>query len=507
MSLTTRSVSAATWELGSVIVQAVLQLAFMAILARFISPKDFGLYAIVNTVIAMVLIFSEIGIGSAIVQHKEISEQYLSTAFLLSIFLGALATGLTWLASPAITWFFKQPDVTHMIRVAGLTLFMSAYVTVATSLLERELLYRKLAIINIISYAIGFGLIGIITAILKMGAWAIVIATLSQYIIRAAMLLVTTRVVPKNVFSKYDLKDLLHFGAGISMSRLFNNFAYQVDVLIVGRLMGPTALGLYQMGFQIMDLPRRFLASVIERVMFAALTRIQDDTERMRTGYLQWLELTNVILIPVTVIFIIVAPEAIHVMLGDQWDSLIIPLQILFTTVPLRASVRMGDTIGTAVGKVYNIAVLKIVYALMIAAGVFAGVRWGLVGVTAGITVAVFFNLVIMVWFTTRIVKVTVRDYLNSWLPGCVIGSIAAATTLLGTLVMRNNFESELFRLIVVGSVAGLAILATVWCWPRAAGNTAIRLILHFGRQAGFLPGVFVRLEKRVFGARPVGQI
>lgn len=496
-SLSSRSIVGAFWEFGSVLAQAVMQLVVMAILARLIPPEGFGLFAIVNTSIIIITLFSEIGVGTAVVQKKEITDHFLFASFILSIGLGLLGTVVTWVASPFIAEFFKQPKVVDMVRVAGLTLFISGYVAVATALLERELLFKKLALINITSYAIGYGCIGTILAILRVGAWAIVAATLSQNLIRALMLLIITRRKTARALLKIDFKEILRFCAGVSLGKVFNNLASQIDFLVVGRLMGPVPLGLYQMGNQIMDLPRRFLVGVIDRVMYTAFTRIQDDGVRMRSAYTQALELANVILVPLTTIMIIVAPEAIKLILGNKWGDLTLPLQIMLLQVPLRASVRMGDITGTAVGKVYTIGFLKMIYAGMIGIAAFTGVRWGLRGVTVAVSIAVLINLVMMVRFTMSYIKISVREYLQIWIPGCLLGALVLGTALPSMQIARNSIGSDLFRLSFVIFISIFVVGLSIWLRPRVVGKTALLLTVDFGKRIPLLSGVFTALEKR----------
>jgi PST family polysaccharide transporter len=499
-SLASRSIVAASWEFGSVVGQAAMQLAVMAILARLIPPAEFGLFAIVNTSIILIALVAEIGVGLAVVQRRPLSDDFLRTSFLTSIGFGLMGTILTWMASPLIAAFFKQPQVVPMVRAAGFSLLITGYVTVAQSLLERELHYKKLAIINIVSYAAGYGCVGTLLAVLKTGAWAIVAASLAQNLIRALILLGVTRGKTAGVFSRIDLREILRFCAGVSIGKIFNSLASQIDFLVVGRIMGAVSLGLYQMGNQIMDLPRRFLVGAIDRVMYSAFTRIQDDSARTRRAYVQSLELANAALVPLSVFMIVVSPEAVGVVLGDKWKDLVRPLQIMLLQVPLRASVRMGDITGTAVGRVYAIGGLKVVYAGMIGLAAFLGVRWGLVGVTVAVTVAVLANLVMMVRFTMSYVAITLSDYGRTWIPGGLMGLVVAAAALPCASIMRGRTGSDILTLAAVVGLTGLVVALAVWLRPRIIGGTALQVITDLGHRIPALSGICRRLEVRASG-------
>jgi PST family polysaccharide transporter len=308
----------------------------------------------------------------------------------------------------------------------------------------------------------------------------------------------TKQVRLRKGISRLDFQALLHFGTGVTIANSFGNIAYYVDNVIVARLLGSIALGLYQMAFQIMDLPRRFLGSIIDRVIFAALARVQDDNERMRVGYFHALELANVILVPMTVLFIVIVPETVNVLLGNKWIDLVLPLQILLVQVPLRASLRMADNVGTAVGKVYDIAFLKLLYAIMIGVAAVIGVQQGLAGVAFFVTIAVIINWILMVRFTLRIIDASINLYLKTWIPACLAGLIILMTS--GTIIgiMRGNILSEFIRLCVTVPVALLIFLTIIWVWPRVIGDTAINIILDFCTRSPILNKTATRLGKRI---------
>ncbi|HOG46257.1 MAG TPA: lipopolysaccharide biosynthesis protein [Anaerolineae bacterium] len=500
MSLTHRSMAAAAWSLGSVLTQACLQLTVMAVLARHIPPEDFGLYAIVSMALGMVAMFSEIGVRPAVVQHKDVCGRYVGMAFMLSLGLGGLAMALTWIAAPWVAAFFGQPQVTGLLRATSVTLLISGYAAVAMALFERELHYRKLALIDVASYTAGFGLVGIGLALRGAGVWAIVAATVSQSLMRALLLATTSRPIVRPKWSWRDLRDLVRFGAGLSAAQLFGYGASQADNAAVGRLIGPEALGLYQMAFTIMDLPRRFLGIVVDQVMYAAMTRVQDDMARLRTGYLQSLEVTTVVLLPVTVLAVVVAPEAVRGLLGERWSGAVLPAQILLTQVPLRASVRLSDSLGGAVGRVYRLAATKMLYALMVGVGAVAGARWGLEGVATAVTLVTVANWLIMVRLALQILQIPARDYWRAWLPGCLLSIVALVGAWPSITLMRLSASPEVLRLGVTAATMACALFAVVWLWPQVLGSAALRLGLELAKSAplperlsGYLQGVLDR--------------
>jgi PST family polysaccharide transporter len=203
------------------------------------------------------------------------------------------------------------------------------------------------------------------------------------------------------------------------------------------------------------------------------------------------------VLVPLAVFMIIIAPEAVALVLGDKWKDLVRPLQIMLLQVPLRASVRMGDITGTAVGKVYTIGFFKIAYAAMIGLAALAGVRWGLAGVTWAVTAAVLLNLVMMVRFTMTYVRVSVPDYGRTWLPGLGLGTIVAAVALPCAWIMRRSAGPGILTFAAIVLVTGLALGLAVWLRPRTMGRAALQVVMDFGRRFPVLSRISLGLEKR----------
>ena len=507
MTLANRSARAAVWEFSSVILQAAAQFLVMAVLARLLTPADFGLYAITTIVLGVIEMFAEIGVGSAVLQKKEPSEVYIQSAYTLSFLLAVAGIIFTWVCAPWAAAFFRQPEATNLIRAASLALLMSAYVTISTALFERELQYKTLAIVNIASYTIGFGLVGIGLALARMGPWAIIGASLAQNLLRAILLYWIVRKPIKFRLSMGELRSLLGFGTGISLARIINYGAHQIDSVLVGRLIGSFELGLYQMAFNIVDLPRRFLGSVIDRVGFAAMTHVQDDQSRLRAGYLGAVELANIALLPVAVFLIFATPEFVRGILGEQWIGMVLPLQIMLTQIPLRASIRMTDALCGAVGQVYRLASTKVIYFGMICVVVFVGIRWGLTGVAAGVTLAVIVNWLIMVGLALRITRARIPSYLGTWIPGTTISAVTAIVTFTGLRITRTLIGSDLLRLCALGIFLACVLLSLFWIHPNVIGNTAISLIVDFGRQSPVFPKLFISLERRLTPERTPGAL
>lgn len=496
--LTSRTMSAAAWNFGSIIIQAVLQLLVTSVLAHFIPPEEFGLFAIASIVIGAVSLFAQVGIGPTVVQRKELTSATISNAYTLSILLGILGYIFIWLTAPLIDTFFKQEGVTQLIRVVGLLLVLSGYSSVATAILQRELLFRKISLINIASYVVGYGVIGCSLAVLRGDVWAIVLSSLSQNLVILLLLLFTSKHLPRFSFQWNEQKSLLTFSAGVSIAQIFSSFSQYIDNVIIGKFLGKAALGLYQMSFQIMDLPRRFLGNVIDQILFVVMSRIQEDRDKMRLGYWQTLRIANLLLLPITVVMIIAAPELVKVILGEKWTGAVLPLQIILSQVPLRATVRMADSISTAAGRVYTLAWYKVLYTALIGVGVLLALRWDLIGVALSVTVVVGVNWLLMVFFTLKILNGSIREYLRTWIAALFVGILIAISSLITRSSFFGFIDSDLFRLVLLVLVAGIIFVGSVFLFPRIIGLETIKLVLDFAKKGLPNSKIILWLETKV---------
>ncbi len=477
MSLGHRSFLASIWAFGSVAVQAIVQLLVIAVLARYLIPAEFGLVAIANMAVGFLVMFSEIGVGAALIQKPKLSDIDISSAFTFSVLLGILGVLLLWFTAPYIANYFGSPDAEDILRVLSLSLVLTSYNSVAYATLERELNLKRLALVNISSYSLAFGVLGVTLAVSGAGVWAIVIAMLSQGVLRMVFIgKVNIRFSLKALRSE-AFTGIIKYGAGMSLSRIINYAGSQVDNLIVGKILGIAMLGFYQMAFQIMDLPRRFLGSVIDKVMFSAMSRMDGDLNRLASAYLRSTELVIVLMLPISVLGIILAPEIVEVYLGDQWLEIVIPLQLLLLQVPLRGSNRLADQLGGALGRNYSIARRKFAYLVMVAISVLIGSKWGLAGVALALTIVVLINYFVMTHMALGMIESNWKRNVSALLPGVIIAIIILIVGGTSISILRDVTDSNLTRIIVTLTTSIIAVGASILIYPTMLGSSGTWLI------------------------------
>lgn len=498
MGLTRKTINAGGWKLAGVVIKAVTQIVVLGVLARFILPEEFGLVAIGSIVIAFGNMFSQVGLGPALIQRQEITTVHVRVAFTTSVLLALAVWLLLWVIAPFLGSFFREPQVIPVIRALGLAFLLTSGGLVSESLLARALDFRRIMIAELTSYLIGYAATGVILAIAGFGVWALVGANLAQRGLNSGLCYLFQRhsLVPS--LGRREIGDLASFGSGLTISRFFHLMGNYGDNAAIGRLLGASALGVYGRAFQLMSVPVQHLGDVIDSVMFPAMARIQGERQRLGEVFLRAVGLVNLILLPASVLGIVLAPELIHVVLGPGWDEAIIPLQLLAAAASFKGSIRMCDSLVRAVGAVFRSAMRKAIYACAIIFGAWAGHFWGLVGVAWGVSGAVFLTYLLMLQLSLGLVGRSWLDLAGALLPGGRLVLLVLATALPLAGLMRHLGIAEIVLLPLVAGCTGVIILALATAHPMLLGRAGIWML---GQVVDLVParyGILRKVRERV---------
>lgn len=463
--MTERTLGGLFWAFLGTGSQAVLQILVLVVLARLLTPIDFGIVAAAMVVIGFSAIFSHLGVGPALVQRRELTPAHIRVGFVISILLGFAFAGLIWLLAPALAVFFQVETLTPVLRVLAWVFPIQGLATVAESLLQRELRFRALAVADVVSVAVGYGAVGIVLAVLDWGVWALVAAHLGQNVLRTLLLLLMQPHAKAPLLERRACAELLYFGGGFAAGRVSNYIALQGDHLIVGRWLGALALGLYSRAYHLMTGPVVLLGQVLDKVLFPAMAHVQDRRDRLADAYRRGVALIAIVIIPGSAVACILAPELIYILLGPDWHEVTLPFQILATAMLFRTSYKMSDSLSRATGAVYRRALRQTAYAALVILGAWIGHFWGLAGVAVGVVAAVAGNFLLMAQLSLSLTGLTWRTFAAAHLPGLVLGTLIGLTTA-GTAWLLRSVEISPF-LVVLGSLAAtLPCLLVVWRLP-----------------------------------------
>jgi PST family polysaccharide transporter len=467
-----RAARAVGWRLTTAAIGAGAQFTIGVLLARLLTPDDFGLLALAVVVLGVARLFGDLGIGSAIVQRLTLTERHVRTAFTFSVLLGSVVAAVMLLAAPLGGILMQDDRVTSILRVLSLSFAIGGPAVVAGALLRRDLDFRTQFFIEASSYTFGYGAVSILLALLGYGVWSLVWGGLCQVLLASTVQLLVVRHSVRPLLAKAELLDLLNFGVITHLSGCVNYAALNGDNFIVGRLLGAASLGLYARAYNLMNLPYTYAASLVSSVLFPAFARLQGEGERLARGYLLVTELTALIAAPAMATMAIVAPHLVRTLYGPQWEGVVPPLQILCGAGYFRALYHLDGVVTRSVGRVYEELWRQAAYAALVVGAAIAGARFGLVGIAAGVTVAIIYMFIAMGQLALDATKLAWREYWRAQRSAALLASATAACALAARLSMEAAGLSSPW--IALGTLTAAALPWTwgmLWCLgqPRLA--------------------------------------
>jgi len=466
--LSARTLKAGQWRIASMAMQGVLQFAIGILLSRLLPPEDFGLAALAMVVIGFATMTSDLGLGPAVVQRKILTTLHLRVAFTTSLLLGLAIAASMAVAAPWIGVLARSAALPSIIRVESLLFAFGGVGTVARALLQRELDFRKLFIIEIVSYVVGYALVATVGALYGWGVWSLVAGSLVQSLLSSVMALAAVRVPLRPLLAGEELRQLLGFGVGVSVNGVTSYVARNGDNFFVGRLLGTTALGLYARAYNLMMMPLNYICSALPNVLLPAFAEVQADPARVGRGFIMSVQLTAMTTLPIMAGMFVAAPHMIRGLYGDRWSGAILPVQILCVVGLPRSVHSLAGAVNRACNRVYTELVLQIGFASAVVTGTIVGSKHGVAGVALFVAAAIVGMYVAMVRLALSITGETWRAFGFAQLPGLLLGACTATVATAVRMVAESAGLSHLaiFGLLVVAS--GASVPLGIYLLPNA---------------------------------------
>lgn len=463
MSIKQKAIDGVKWTSLSSILVAILQLLQISVLARYLAPEDFGLMALATVVIGFSRIFSDMGVSNAIIHHQNTSHEQLSSLYWLNIAVGISLFLLVSIASPWISLFYDEPRLTELLIILSLSFIILAIGNQYRILFQKDLQFNLMAKIEIVAAAGAF-VVAVVCAIAGFGVYSLVNATLASTIIASALYLffgISTH-RPSFIFRYDETKKYLGFGMYQTGQSTLNYFNSQFDVILIGKLLGAEALGIYSLVKQLAMRPAQIINPIITKVTFPILAKFQNDTDALKGVYLKTINYISSVNFPIYMLIAVLAEPIVIIMFGEEWRKAAPVLQILAVYFMIRS---IGNPIGSlvmATGKVHREFWWNVGMFAVFPVSIYIGSFWQLEGVAISLTILMLLALVPMWFFMVKpLCNAKFTEYFKQIL---IPASIAVLAGILSYFVV-NITESLLVKLIF-GSMVGLlmvGMLNFVW--------------------------------------------
>jgi O-antigen/teichoic acid export membrane protein len=464
--------------------QFVLMLVSTVILARLLSPSDFGLVAMVMTIMGFLTIFNDAGLSTATMQRERITHAQVSNLFWTNIGLGASTTLLLGALAPVIAWFYREPRLIRMTLALCATFILTSAAVQHLALLKRQMQFKTVGKIQVASAGAGV-LTGITMALLKCGYWSLVGMQLAKPLMTLFLAVSLSRWRPQWPRREGGTRSLLHFGLHLTMSSFLWSLARGSDGLLLGRVYGPTALGLYSRAGALLMRPIELLLPTLGFVLVPALSRLQNDPQRYRRVVLQIYDIVAVASFLVTGLLFALAQPVTLLFLGEKWAEAA-PIFAGFTLVALYYPIgSVASWLLMSQGRGKDFLRVSAIVSFVTPVFFIVGMPFGPVGVASSYSAfCLLIALPVGYFIAGREGPVSTRDlwarfwiHLPLWITVCVV------TFLTRSLVLKFSPWKQIAICASVGLAAGILFISVYAPARRAALNLvrAMRESMHLG--------------------------
>lgn len=451
-----RTLSGLGWSGAQQAMQQGLKFAFTILLVRLLTPDDFGQVGMILVFAGLAQLFSELGLGAALVQRKDLRPEHLDSVFWANIAAGAVLTGIFAALAGPIAGFYGLPSLRPLTLAISLTFIIGSLRVVQYSLVLRSMNFRKLALVETAAVLLS-GILAVGMALTGFGIWSLVGQMLVLSFMVAVLLWLTSGWRPSFSFSFRALKELFPFSLNLLGFSLFDYTVTRSSHLLIGKFIGAPALGIYSRADQLMLMPVTQVANVISRVMFPALSAIQDQVERIKQIYLRAIRTISLLTFPLMLGLMVTARPFVIVVFGEQWAE-VIPLLQVFCLAGVTMSV--GTTVGwiyTSQGRTDIMMRWGLCAGAVRLIAIAVGLRWGILGVAVAWVASGYLILWYPSWaIAGRLINLRFSEMVRT-LSGnfCCALTMALAVMLLGRAVPDTW---PLWQLLALQVAAGAVI-------------------------------------------------
>lgn len=345
--------SGVLWTSIEMLINRSFKFVIKLILARVLFPEDYGIVGMAVVFTSIIGVFNEMGMGAALIQKKEdsITNDDLNTAFwsglLWSVFIYAL---MALVIGPIAANFYNEPILKKIIPVLSIGVLAAPIISLHNAILVRKLNFKKVSFISNTG-AVFSGSLALILALNGAGVWSLVFDSVAGLVIVMPQYFYTTRWFPKFRFSKKSFKEIFGFGIFTTGTKLFGTINRQIDYLIVGKLLGASALGLYSFAFLLTSIARSQIIQLIEKVIYPLFSKFQEDPKTLKAYYLKIMKSAIFIIYPLMFGIILFSEYFVPIFFGNKWDEAIPVINFLSFGVIVSTIVSSSGVLIRSSGK------------------------------------------------------------------------------------------------------------------------------------------------------------
>lgn len=450
VDLKTKAVKGGILTISSRLLTITIQILSIVILSRLLSPTDFGLIAMVTAITAFMGIFRDMGLSTAAIQKPNLTYAQSNTLFWLNVLVGSTLTILTIFLAPIIANFYQREELTYIVMLLGSVFLIASIGAQHSALMQRELNLKPKVIADIIGALLTL-IASIYLAYQGYGFWSLAWGIVIGAIATTLLYFKGSSFLPSKPQIADGIRDLLGFGANVTLFEILNYFHRNLDNILIGKIWGALILGLYSRAYQLMMLPISSLREPINAIALPVLSRLYNNPEEYKKYFSNIATLLAFLSMPLMAFLIVNAKNVIQVALGTEWVGVIPIFILLGITGFIQAVASLRGLVLLSLGYSKKYVLWGIVNTVCVSIGFMIGIRWGAEGIAWSYAIVNYLILYPSLWYFFKGTPLTPRDFFKPIMLPAVASLISAA--LLYKLMVHFYIESALIHILVSGII------------------------------------------------------
>ena len=450
-NLAQKSIRGGMTTMTAQVIQFILRTAGTVVLARLLTPNDYGLIGMVAVVVGFAQMFKDAGLSMATVQKDRISHEQISTLFWINILISAFLGFCVLAASPLVARFYGRPEVAAVTVALSVSFIISGLMIQHQALLMRHMQFGMLAIIQIASQIITLG-VTIVLALFGWRYWALVGGTITTALTSTLMTYFFCPWIPGQIKKGFGVRDMLKFGGHLTGFNFVNYFSRNLDNILIGKFISADALGLYAKAYNLFMMPISQIRAPMVNVAMPALSALKEQPEQYIKYYQRFLDILASLTIPLTLYCVIEADFLIRLLLGPQWLGCVPVFRILAIAGVIQPIATTRGLVLLSFGFSDRYLYWGLANAILMVTAIVAGIPFGIKGVAAALAVANYMVLIPSLFYCFHKTPITVSLFIKTLVLPFFISGLAASVVILVKRI--NPSDSIISHLVLLGVFA-----------------------------------------------------
>jgi len=476
MSLAQRTLSGFIWTLASRLGTRLSIFVVGVILARLLTPADFGLVAMLGIFFAVSSSLVDSGFTTALIREKVISETDKNTVFNINLIVSIIMYLALWIGSPIIARFFNQPQLLWLTRIMGLDIIFKALCIVQRAVLMHSLKFKLLSAIDV-GVSILTGVIAIYMAYTGLGVWALAIKYFLSSLFIFILFFWLNPWKPSGFINRDSFNRLFGFGSKLLLTGLLNTIYSNIYNLVIGKFFSPAILGFYNRAYSFTSQTISTVLIALQQVTYPILSKTQDNAKRLKSAYRKIIIAITFINFPLTTMLAFTAKPLILLLLGEKWIDTVPYLQLLCISALVTHLSSINQNLFKVIGRSDIFLKISVITKIFTSVAIIIGFQFGIWGLVIGSIISQYFEVFLGMYYSSKQIDYPLSEQFKDIVP---VGILLLPLLLVMLAMTHLNLKSDLLTLLIMVILGGGAYLLSAFLSKSLALSQINELILPY---------------------------